>query len=191
MASSLGKSERTTLRLKQYDDPLAEIEALKRKLASAKQELAALQSRLERDDDLPILRREAFRKALATPPAVAPMRGCLVKVCLANLSTLIEAHGDEAADAALSFVAQCLAGHVRQNDAVGRLGTGSFGILLAYADPQGAAAKMARLMKKIEELPCTWEGITLPITLSYSLRPLGADNALVTDQSPEASAREA
>jgi diguanylate cyclase (GGDEF)-like protein len=56
---------------------------------------------------------------------------------------------------------------VRSSDIVGRLGGDEFGIILAQANDQAAAAKAAALAKAVERDPISWQDVTLRLRVSY------------------------
>ena len=134
-----------------------------------------MRAKLTADGDLPVLRKDAFARAVGL--GREGNRGCLARVSLNNLGDILESHGDEATDGALRHLAGVLAGHIRDTDTVGRVGTGTFGIVLAYADEDGAAAKMARLIAKVEERPFIWKGTDIPLILSHTIAPIDPPTA--------------
>ncbi|MEM9989846.1 MAG: diguanylate cyclase, partial [Pseudomonadota bacterium] len=99
-------------------------------------------------------------------------KGCLARIWLSNFSDIIKTHGDEIADDVILHTAQFLAGHIRETDIVGRLGISTFGILLGYADEQGAKAKLEKLISKLNSTPYRWKELTIPLNVRYDLMPL-------------------
>ena len=71
---------------------------------------------------------------------------------------------------------------VRASDIVGRLGGDEFGIILAQADGQAAAAKATALAMAIESEPISWQDATLELGVSYGTYTFaggeGVDEAL-------------
>lgn len=181
---SLGKTEKATLSLEASAAEAAqeaaqslveEVTRLRRQLAAAQAEISALKSKSATDGDMPVMRGDAFRSAVreAVSNHHHPAgKGCLARVRVTNLADIIAEYGDEAADYTLRHVARMLSGHVRSNDVVGRVGTGTFGVMLSFADKPGAAAKMGRLISKIQESNCIWEDQTIPITVEHSVSSL-------------------
>ncbi|WOI53953.1 GGDEF domain-containing protein [Parvularcula sp. LCG005] len=170
-------TERKTLSLKSDTNQkyLSEIDHLRQQLAEAKRELAAWQRKSRTDNDLSVLRPQAFRSALTearTERRVADGPGCFARVTLTSLPDILTTHGGEAAETALTHVAQLLSGHVRFTDQVGRMGVGTFGVLLAFAQLEDTTDKMQRLKAKIEGAQCEHEGVRLPITLALTMESL-------------------
>ena len=76
-----------------------------------------------------------------------------------------------AGDAALQWVAATLADHVRESDLVGRLGGDEFAVILAQASREQAEIKAADLAHQVEASPVIHEGQSIPLRLSYGVRP--------------------
>lgn len=154
---------------------LREIETLRARLDDARKEIAAMTRRLSQDGDLPVLRPAAFAAAQRrATDRQAPDRpgGALARIVLTNLPDLLGAHGAEAADAATVHIAQTLAGQVRADDVVGRIGAGAFGVLLAHAELDAAREKMRRLVARLEGAGAPHGEARLPLRLSLTVAPL-------------------
>lgn len=149
---------------------LDEITALRERLETARQEISALKISQQHDGDLPVLKREAFQHALGV--GVEGARGYLARVRVRNLPQIIARYGDEIADEVLRHMARLLADHVRDMDTVGRVGTASFGVVLAYADAQGAQVKMDDLVAKTKAAPFIYQGTMIEIELEHTIAPL-------------------
>lgn len=155
---------------------------LKLRLDEAKAQIAALQIRLKDDGAMPVMRTKAFvNEVRQQKKSIAPSNerrsaakgpGCLAEVTVVNLTAILERFGDRASEIALTHVAEILRGHIRETDTVGRLGTASFGVLLAYADPALAEAKMHKLCTRIENSPTQWEGKDVAVRVSTRVAAL-------------------
>lgn len=131
-----------------------EVETLRRRLAEANEELIKLHERAHKvSGALPLGRRDFLVAVAKTCRAasVTETAHVLARVELTNLADLIYDMGEDVAEDAMEFIGRALGGHIRGTDRVGRLGPGTFGVVLAHADRRGAAAKMARLTAKVEE----------------------------------------
>jgi diguanylate cyclase (GGDEF)-like protein len=89
-----------------------------------------------------------------------------------GLEAIQRAHGALAADAALQQVASTVKIKLRQQDIFGRLGGGSFGIVLPEIDLLGAkkAAEKARLI--VESAPMSYDDVSFSCTLSLGVATL-------------------
>lgn len=159
-----------------------QVSGLRHRLDEAKSQIAALQLRLKNDGAMPVMRAGAFvdevraRREQAARPAERRSAkkgpGCLAEVTVINLSAILERFGDRASEHVLSHVATVLRGHVRATDTVGRLGTASFGVLLAYADPAATTDKMERLCARLEESPADWDGHDISVRINLRVASL-------------------
>jgi two-component system, cell cycle response regulator len=106
-----------------------------------------------------------------------------------GLDRIHDEHGGIAVDAALQQIARAVRVKLRQQDIFGRLGGGSFGIILPEIDIEGAckAAEKARLI--VEGTPKEHDGVTLTCTLSLGIAALSTKVATPADLL--AAAREA
>ena len=76
----------------------------------------------------------------------------------------VNAHfGHEVADAMLAALAACGRGSLRASDALGRLGSDAFGLLLPETGPDAAAAALRKLQVALEDASCE---TGLPLTIS-------------------------
>ncbi len=87
-------------------------------------------------------------------------------------------YGHKGGDIALRSLAQALAGAVRQEDLVARLGGEEFVILLWNQSLESALATAERIRKLIEELEIVVEDHVLQATVSGGVAVFGADDTL-------------
>lgn len=97
----------------------------------------------------------------------------VVIVCeLDALDALIARHGQEAGDAALRLAAEAIRGAVRGVDAIGRIGGGSFAVLLGRVAVDQALAIAARISTGVRGRRLAWRGLDLPIAVSVGIAAL-------------------
>ena len=133
-----------------------EVALLKEQLVRAERRVEELTALADRDPLVGVLNPRAFTRELARAVAGAARHeheAALVALDIEALKEINAVHGRAAGDAALAHVGRIVSGHVRTTDAVGRVRDDEFGVLLAFAGPKAAAAKMARLAAKIEATP--------------------------------------
>lgn len=133
-----------------------EVALLKEQLSRAERRVEELTALADRDPLVGVLNPRAFTRELARAVAGAARHGheaSIVALDIEALKAINERYGRAAGDAALAHVGRIVSGHVRTTDAVGRVRDDEFGVLLAFANAQGAGAKMARLATKIERTP--------------------------------------
>ncbi|WP_051882313.1 GGDEF domain-containing protein [Parvularcula oceani] len=150
----------------------AEVEALRRELALSQKRVRELTVLADQDPMLSVLNRRAFVRELSRAVAARQRHGhaaVLVYLDVDGLKGINDEHGHCAGDQLLTQVGSILTAHIRQTDAVGRLGGDEFGMLLAFADREGAELKMARLGKKFEAEACSWNGVPIPLKVTYGL----------------------
>ncbi len=133
---------------------IGEVEKLNSEAGSLRSRIRDLEGIADTDPLLPVLNRRAFTRELSRAIAFAQrhkLGGALVYVDLDGFKGVNDEYGHGAGDTVLIHVANVLNDHIRESDLVGRLGGDEFGILLAAADDEGAAAKAAALVELIRE----------------------------------------
>lgn len=164
---------------------MAEVDNLRRELASNKLRLVELEQLADTDPLVPTLNRRAFLRELTRIMAFSEryeVQASLVYLDLDNLKQINDTHGHAAGDAALNHVATLLEKNVRASDAVGRLGGDEFGIILARGNLDAAVKKGGLLADLISRRPLFWNGKTLNLSVSHGAysfqRGEDANNAL-------------
>jgi len=148
---------------------MAEVDALRRELASMKGRLADIQQEADTDTLVPVLNRRAFVRELSRMISFSQRYqapASLVFLDLNNFKDINDAHGHAAGDAVLEFVATTLVANVRDSDTVGRIGGDEFAVILAQATERDAADKAARLKRIIEDTPLDIKGHRIPVSVS-------------------------
>ncbi len=149
---------------------MAEVDSLRRELASNKSRLIELEQLADANPLVPTLNRRAFLRELTRIMAFSEryeVQASLVYLDLDNLKQINDTHGHAAGDAALSHVATLLEKNVRASDAVGRLGGDEFGIILARGNLDAAVKKASLLADLISRRPLVWNGQKLNLSVSH------------------------
>ncbi len=97
------------------------------------------------------------------------VQAALIYVDLNDFKKINDEHGHAAGDAMLSHIATHLVKSVRASDIVGRLGGDEFGIILARANKDVAAAKARSLIASLDRRPLLWEGNQLRVSAAYGV----------------------
>ena len=167
------------------DKLLAEVHTLREDLERARRRIGYLEELADRDPLAPVLNRRAFVRELTRMIAFAErysVPGSVVYLDINGMKQINDSLGHAAGDAALKHVAEVLLRDVRSSDIVGRLGGDEFGIILAQANSQAAAAKAAVLAAAVESEPISWQDGTLKLGVSYGTYTFdggeGVDEAL-------------
>lgn len=165
----------------------AEVARLDHQLAALQQQVAALEARADVDPLTDLPNRRAFERDLARTLSYAKRHGteaALLYLDLDDFKRVNDRWGHAAGDAVLAAVARVLRRHVRDSDAVARIGGDEFALLLWNCDEANAQAKARALEQAIGRTTAAWQGAALTVTGSVGtalLRPL--------DRSAEALAR--
>ena len=152
------------------DGLLVEVQSLRGDLDRARRRIGYLEEFADRDALAPVLNRRAFVRELARMIAFAERYqapGSVLYFDIDGMKQINDTHGHGAGDAALKQVAEVLTRDVRASDVVGRLGGDEFGVILAQAAPEAAAAKAASLARAVESEPAEWNGARLDVGVSY------------------------
>ena len=127
-------------------------------LAAAEARIAELESALQRrshDGLTAVLRIEVFREQVADGLRLTRkggLQGALILLQLDRLADIQHDHGFAAGSTLLGAVVNAMRRGTRAGDPIGRLGDGSFALLLREADDTGARACVARVLGDIAAL---------------------------------------
>ena len=154
-----------------------EVARLQREVEAGRKKLLDAERAANQDTLLPVLNRRAFVREIARFIAFSERYGTpasLVYFDLDGFKNVNDAHGHAAGDAVLHHFAGLLASHVRNTDAVGRLGGDEFGIVLAHASLDQAHLKGETLIKALSDAPPRWQSNPVTVTFSYGAYELRA-----------------
>jgi diguanylate cyclase (GGDEF)-like protein len=93
----------------------------------------------------------------------------LIVADLDHFKLVNDSHGHDAGDAVLKHVAQILRDGVRTVDICARYGGEEFAILLPQTPGKGALELAERLRQRIERVPVTAGGVSIPVTASFGV----------------------
>lgn len=157
--------------------------ALQDEILSLRAEVAVLKERAERAEALadhdvltPVFNRRGF-----IANATQRMAYCrrydvdtvMLYLDLDGFKTLNDTLGHPAGDAALIYLARVLTHHVRESDAVGRMGGDEFAVLLMNADLEAGRDKARALAESLQSDPFIWQGQPYPLSASIGVRMMG------------------
>ena len=156
---------------------MGEVDQMRRETERLRGRVRELESLADHDVLLPVLNRRAFLREVSKALALAERHNApstLVYMDLNGFKAINDAHGHAAGDEALRHVSQLLMAHVRETDAVGRLGGDEFGIVLTLTAQDGAEMKAAELSEIIENTPFIYKGEPLSVGAAWGSHPLQA-----------------
>jgi diguanylate cyclase (GGDEF)-like protein len=162
---------------------MGEVDQLRKETESLRAKIRDLETLADRDVFLPVLNRRAFLREVSKALALAERHdapSALVYFDLNGFKAINDAHGHAAGDAALAKVADILSAHVRETDAVGRLGGDEFGVVLTLTPTSAAEAKAAELARAIAETPIPHDGAELRLGAAWGVRALERGLAVET-----------
>ena len=149
---------------------MAEVERLRDELKQNQSRVERLEQLADQDTLAPVANRRAFVREMSRIMAFSQRYGTASSVLyfdVDDLKSVNDTHGHAAGDALLLFIANLLVENIRESDIVGRLGGDEFGVLLAQADKQSANEKAASLAQAVVDADFIWQGVKLPLSLSY------------------------
>jgi len=156
---------------------MGEVDQLRRETEALRAKVRDLENLADRDVFLPVLNRRAFLREVSKALALAERHDApssLIYIDLNGFKAINDAHGHAAGDAALRAVADLIAAHVRETDAVGRLGGDEFGIVLTLTPVSAAERKARELVETLEATPIIHEGRQLQVGAAWGVRALEA-----------------
>ena len=133
---------------------MGEVDQLRRETEALRSRMRDLESLADRDALLPVLNRRAFLREVSKALSLAERHSApssLIYMDLNGFKQINDQHGHAAGDAALEQVANLITDHVRETDAVGRLGGDEFGIVLTLTPESAARQKAGRCTRS-----CGW-----------------------------------
>lgn len=158
-----------------------ELETLRRTVERQRVRIAELERLADEDVLAPVANRRAFERELVRQAAHDARNGAcsaVIYIDLDGLKRINDTHGHAAGDAAITEVATILQANVRESDLVARLGGDEFGLLLAGADVAAASEKACALARRVSLLSLYWNGITIPLSVSFGVHALGGADGM-------------
>jgi diguanylate cyclase (GGDEF)-like protein len=158
---------------------MGEVDQLRKETERLRGRVRELESLADHDALLPVLNRRAFLREVSRALALAERHAApsaLVYLDLNGFKEINDSYGHAAGDAALHHVAGLLTAHVRETDAVGRLGGDEFGVVLTLTGRDGAEAKAQELVDIVSGTPFTHDGHSLTVGAAWGCHPLEAGN---------------
>ncbi len=156
---------------------MREVETLRQELGAMGRRLAEAERLADHDVLTPLLNRRAFVRELQRAIALTRRHetpASVVYFDLDDFKGVNDRFGHAAGDAVLIAVAERLLAHVREADAVGRIGGDEFAVLLQHADLAAAQAKASALASAVCEQAVTGPESDIRVSLTWGARQIGA-----------------
>ncbi|WP_417484491.1 GGDEF domain-containing protein [Maricaulis salignorans] len=156
---------------------MGEVDQLRKDTERLRGRVRELESLADHDVLLPVLNRRAFLREVSRALALAERHNApsaLIYLDLNGFKDINDTYGHAAGDAALHHVAAQLTAHVRETDAVGRLGGDEFGVVLTLTGPAGADTKARELVEILETVPFVHGGKEMHVGVAWGAHPLEA-----------------
>jgi diguanylate cyclase (GGDEF)-like protein len=154
-----------------------EVEALRQELRAMARRVAEAERLADHDVLTPLLNRRAFVREVQRAIALTRRYDTPASVIYFDLDDfkgVNDRHGHAAGDALLIAVAERLLTHVREADAVGRIGGDEFAVLLQHADLTAAQAKATALAEAISTSAVDASGAAIHVSATWGARQIGA-----------------
>ncbi len=156
---------------------MGEVDQMRKETERLRGRIRELESLADHDVLVPVLNRRAFLREMSRALALAERHNApsaLVYIDLNGFKAINDTYGHAAGDAALHHVSALLTAHIRETDAVGRLGGDEFGIVLTLTGPEGAESKARELAELISTTPFEYAGRQLSVGAAWGTHPLVA-----------------
>jgi len=164
---------------------MSEVQELRSELRGAQERLGDLEKLADHDPLLDIFNRRAFARELDRMLAMIDrydIRAGLIFVDLNDLKKINDKLGHAAGDAALAVVAETISSHIRQTDAVGRLGGDEFGVLLLQSNQAQTENKARELSDTLAGKKVEWGDGWFGVSVSWGaveiLKGVSAEQAM-------------
>lgn len=157
---------------------MGEVDQLRKETEALRAKIRDLESLADHDVFLPVLNRRAFLREVSKALALAERHdapSALLYMDLNGFKKINDTHGHAAGDTALRQVAELIAAHVRETDAVGRLGGDEFGVVLTLTPAAAAERKAEELAETIANTSIMHEGVELRLGAAWGVRALDGD----------------
>ena len=154
---------------------MGEVDQLRKETEALRAKIRDLESLADRDVFLPVLNRRAFLREVSKALALAERHdapSALIYLDLNGFKAINDTHGHAAGDTALAQVAELIAAHVRETDAVGRLGGDEFGVVLTLTPAASAERKAEELADTIASTPIVHDGVEMTLGAAWGVRAL-------------------
>lgn len=155
---------------------MEEVERLRAQLAQARRHEDMLRDLADHHPSLPVQHRRAFVRELTRLLAQAErsgLPGVLVYLHIGGVEALREAHGAEAAEAALARAIEIVRLETQPADAVGYLEGGDFAVALAMIGQAEGQARAQRLADRLAKMGFLWNGIHHEFVVTWVCVPFG------------------
>jgi diguanylate cyclase (GGDEF)-like protein len=157
---------------------MGEVDQLRKETEALRAKIRDLESLADHDVFLPVLNRRAFLREVSKALALAERHdapSALIYIDLNGFKKINDTHGHAAGDTALRQVSELIAAHVRETDAVGRLGGDEFGIVLTLTPAAAAERKATELAETIANTPILHDGVEMRLGAAWGVRALDAN----------------
>lgn len=154
---------------------MGEVDQLRKETEALRAKVRDLESLADRDVFLPVLNRRAFVREVSKSLALAERHdapSALIYLDLNGFKAINDTYGHAAGDTALAQVAELISAHVRETDAVGRLGGDEFGVILTLTAAPAAERKAAELAETIAATPISHKGVEMTLGAAWGVRAL-------------------
>jgi len=148
-----------------------EIERLRNEIAQVRRHEEMLRDLADHHPTLPVQHRRAFLRELTKLLAQCErsgLPGTLIHLHLAGTEALREAHGTEAAEAALAKAIETIRGETEPADAVGYLEGGNFALALALVGEAEARSRAQHVAQRITAMPFLWNGHRPALSVNWA-----------------------
>ena len=154
---------------------MGEVDQLRKETEALRGRIRELETLADHDVLLPVLNRRAFLREVSKALALAERHdapSALIYLDLNGFKAINDTHGHAAGDAALERVAEILVAHLRETDAVGRLGGDEFGVVLTLTPASRAERKAEELAELIAAAPIAFDGLELRLSAAWGVHAL-------------------
>lgn len=154
------------------EELIAEINALRGKVAQLQERVGQLDQLAHQDALIDLPNRRGFMRALERlidRVSRYDEKAAMLFVDIDGLKSINDGFGHQAGDEALIRVARLLVDGVRKSDLVARIGGDEFGILLGHADEGSAQETASRLVDLIAGCDFAHDGASLPLSVAIGV----------------------
>lgn len=155
------------------------IEHLNSSLQQTKHHLESIQQMVDVDPVSVVANRRALIKRLNWSIAMGKRYSgptSIVTFAINDLKSISSTYGYQTGERLSAYVAEYIAGHIRDTDYFARINESQFGVIMYFAESDDVVVKSERLCSEMRQSPFRWNNSPININLIYGVHAITASD---------------